>query len=187
MSTLTQEQRSALVAELNRSHAMLLDAARGLNEAQMQWRSEPGRWSVAECLEHVALVEQLLGQRMQRIVSAQEDADAPKRLAGRELLAREIALDRANKRQAPEPARPTGRFRSLDEFDAHFAPLRLEIIRFVETTDAPLHTLVDAHPAFGDLSGHQWLCFLSAHTERHAAQAREVREAPGFPPSDVPS
>jgi hypothetical protein len=187
MSTLTAEQRAALEAELERSRQVLMDAGRGLTATQWTWKPAPDRWSVAECLEHVAIVETLLSGRLARMVAAQADADAAARVAGREEVAQKAGASRETKRQAPEMARPSARFSSLEEFDAHFTPLRVQTIEFVRTSDAPLHALVEQHPAIGELSAHQWLWFLSSHCERHAAQAQEVRADPAFPPSDVPS
>jgi uncharacterized damage-inducible protein DinB len=181
MDTLTPEQRSALTEELLRSRQLLLEAGAGLSAAQWNWKAGPERWSVAECLDHVAIVEKMLTGRMQRIAAAQPDAEARGRVAGREDFVVRGAKSRENKRQAPEMARPTARFGSLEEFDEHFAPLRQANIDFVNTTQAPLHALVEPHMALGEMSGHQWLWFLSAHCERHAAQAREVRATEGFP------
>jgi uncharacterized damage-inducible protein DinB len=181
MSLLTVEQRHALVQELERSRQALLDAGAGLSPAQWNWKAAPDRWSVAECLDHVAIVEQMLAGRMARIAAAAPDAEAGARVAGREELIVKGGRSRENKRTAPEMARPTARFASLAEFDAHFTPLRQANIDFVKTTQAPLHVLIEPHPALGDMSGHQWLWFLSAHCDRHTAQAREVRETEGFP------
>ena len=187
MSKLTSEQRAALVADLERSRQLLLTTASGLTPAQWNWKPTPDSWSVAECLDHVAIVEQLLNSRLARMVAAEADAEAAQRVAGRESVATLGGRSRENKRQAPEMARPTARFATLAEFEEHFTPLRLQTITFVQTTEAPLHALVEPHPALGELSAHQWLWFLSAHSERHAAQAQEVRQAPNFPPSDVAS
>jgi hypothetical protein len=187
MSKLTDEQRAALTDELNRTHRILIEAGEGLTTSQWTWKAAPDRWSVAECLEHVALVEQLFTARLTRMATEPTDSEAAARVTGREELARQVGRSRETKRTAPEAARPSGRFASLDEFNAHFKPLRAGVIEFVQTCDAPLHEAVQAHPALGELSGHQWLILLNAHCERHAAQAREVRATPGFPPSDVAS
>ncbi len=187
MSTLTAEQRAALEADLERSRQVLIEAGRGLTASQWTWKPAPDRWSVAECLEHVAIVETLLSGRLNRMVGAQVDEEAAARVVGREAAAQKAGTSREAKRQAPEMARPAARFGSVEEFDAHFTPLRVQTIEFVRTSDAPLHALVEAHPAIGELSAHQWLWFLSAHCERHAEQAKEVRADPAFPPSDVAS
>lgn len=185
MHTLTADQRAALIGELERSHIALLNAARGLTSTQFIWKPAPDRWSVAETLEHVALVEGLFQGRLNRMSSAEPSGEAAERLAGKSEAVVQAGRNREIKRSAPGPAQPQGVFTTFEAFEAHFTPLRQRSITFVQTTDAPLHAVTEVHGALGELSGHQWLCLLAAHCERHTAQAHEVRATPGFPASDI--
>jgi hypothetical protein len=182
MHTLTADQRSALAAELERTHAALLHAARGLTSTQFTWKPAPDRWSVAETLEHVALVEGLFQGRLNRMSAAEASDEVAQRVAGRSEAVARAGRNRETKRNAPTPSQPKGVFTTFEAFEAHFTPLRLWSISFVQTSQAPLHAVTEVHPALGELSGHQWLCLLSAHCERHTEQAHEVRVTPGFPP-----
>lgn len=187
MYTLTPEQRDAIVRELERSQNALLGAARGLTPAQLTWKSSPERWSIAENLEHVALAEVLFQGRLDRMSEAEPSAETVQRVAGKEEATISAGRDRHTKRMARGPALPNGNITSFEAFEAHFTPLRQQSIAFVQSTNAPLHAVTEVHHALGELSGHQWLCLLSAHCERHAAQAQEVRATPGFPFRDVTS
>lgn len=185
MHTLTEQERQAAIAALERSRDLLLEAGRGLTPAQFTWKPAPESWSVAETMEHVALVEGLFQGRLNRMSGSEALANASgetaERLAGREEFIEKAARSRENKRQAPPPALPQGAFTEFAAFEAHFASLRGQSIDFVRKTQAPLHGVFETHPALGDLTGHQWLCLMSAHSERHADQAREVRATAGFP------
>lgn len=181
MHTLTPDQRTALATELERSHAALLDAARGLTSSQFTWKPAPERWSVAETLEHIALVETLFQGRLNRMSAADPSTEAAERVASRTETIAQAGRNRATKRNAPSPAQPQGVFTTFETFELHFTPLRQRSVAFVQTTDAPLHALTEAHPALGELSGYQWLRLLSAHCDRHTEQAHEVRATPGFP------
>src|SRR5215813_10672991 len=55
--TLSQEERTKAVAELEGSKKAFLDATKGLSEAQWNFKAAPDRWSIAECAEHIALAE----------------------------------------------------------------------------------------------------------------------------------
>jgi hypothetical protein len=182
MHTLTADQRTAITGELERSHAALLNAARGLTSIQFTWKPAPDRWSVAETLEHIALVESLFQGRLNRMSAAEPSTEAAERVAGRSETIAQAGRNRATKRNAPSPALPQGAFTTFEAFEIHFTPLRQRSISFVQTTDAPLHALTEAHAALGELSGYQWLRLLAAHCERHIEQAHEVRATPGFPP-----
>jgi DinB superfamily len=185
MHTLTADQRTALSEELERTQAALLNAARGLTSAQFTWKPSPDRWSVAETLEHIALVEGLFQGRLNRMSAAEASGEAAERVAGRSESVARAGRNRGTKRNAPTPAQPKGVFTTFEAFQIHFTPLRQRSIAFVQTTAAPLHAVTEVHPALGELSGHQWLCLLAAHCERHTEQAHEVRATPGFPQSDV--
>ena len=185
MHTLTAEQRKAITEELERSRATLLSAARGLSSAQFTWKPAPDRWSVAETLEHVALVEGLMQGRLNRMSGAEASDEAAERVRPKSETLVQVVRNRQTKRNAPGPAQPQGAFTTFEAFEEHFIPLRQISISFVQTTDAPLHAVTQVHPALGELSGHQWLCLLSAHCDRHTEQAHEVRATPGFPSGEL--
>jgi uncharacterized damage-inducible protein DinB len=186
MHTLTADQRTSIAGELERTHSALLNAARGLTSTQFTWKPAPDRWSVAETLEHVGLVEGLFQGRLTRMSATEASGETAERLAGKSEAVVRAGRNRETKRNAPPPAQPQGVFTTFEAFEAHFTPLRRWSITFVQTTDAPLHGVTEVHGALGELSGHQWLCLLAAHCERHIAQAHEVRATAGFPPGDAP-
>ena len=159
-----------------------------LSEAQGRWRPEPGRWSVAECLAHLA-------------------ATARQYEPGLEKAARTV---RSRGRQLPGPYRPSWFGRQLAGF---MEPGRGARVRTSATLTPPSGvTLADAARAFAEaqrmlqatldmttgldldsatlrspvlpvlrLSLGTVLAMLTAHERRHLAQARRVIEATGFP------
>jgi hypothetical protein len=181
MNTLSGEQRAALIADLEKSRDDAIAAGEGLSAAQWTWKPSPESWSIGECLEHIAIVERLIVGRVERMIGAEATPDAAAPLADREASIASSARNREHKRQAPEFAKPSGKVASLEEFKGAFEPKRGQAIALIETTEAPLHALVEPHAALGPMTAHQWIWFLSGHCERHAAQAREVRTTPGFP------
>jgi hypothetical protein len=77
--------------------------------------------------------------------------------------------------QSPPHALPAGRFASLAEALQTFTVARGRTIEFIET--APnLRALQVTHPFFGQVSGHELAAIMAAHSVRHAAQIREIRE-----------
>lgn len=151
MHTLTLDERTAITGDLERSHASLLNAARGLTSAQFTWKPAPDRWSVAEILEHVALVEGLFQGRLSRMSAATASDEAAERVAGKVETIVRAGRSRESKRLAPPPAQPQGAFTTFEAFESHFTPLRHRSGHFVQTTTAPLHALTDVHGALGEL------------------------------------
>ena len=135
MHTLTADQRKTIMAELERSHAALLNAARGLTSAQFTWKPAPDRWSVAETLEHIALVEGLFQGRLNRMSAAEASPaayeEAAERVAGKAETVAQAGRNRTIRRNAPPAAQPQGKFTTFELFDAHFTPLRRQSILFV--------------------------------------------------------
>lgn len=129
------------------------------------------RWSVAEVLEHLAIVEERTVTLMQPFVA---NAPALDGAATPTPLDRTALRDRAQKVSAPEMIHPTG----AEDAEAIWQRLQrsrdslLALIDLCEGRD--LATIERTHPALGRIDGYQWLTSIGAHEERHAAQIVEI-------------
>ena len=54
---LTDPERLVAMTEMTTSHDKLLAALDGLSKAQLDYKSSPDSWSIAECTEHLAISE----------------------------------------------------------------------------------------------------------------------------------
>ena len=54
---MSAEDRQHLMAHLQMTEQWLADEVRGLSPAQLSFRSAPDRWSVRECVSHLAVAE----------------------------------------------------------------------------------------------------------------------------------
>jgi len=174
---MTPAERARAVASLDESRERLLATVRKLSPSQLAFKPTADRWSVAECVEHIILVESSILRAIEKTV--QESADLPKNaLEDDALLAR--AVDRSEPVKGPERLMPTGRW-SDDELFREFEAARKRTADFASTTSASLRESGFAHPRFGLLDCYQWLLLIPAHGERHRAQAEEVMASPEFP------
>lgn len=167
---------SELIEQLQKTRDTFLSGVSGISDAQAKFKPAPDRWSIEECAEHVALVENGLLMRLTQESTASEHLERPERQA--EL--RKLGFDRGSKRQAPERARPTGRFGSLSKALEQFAANREKTIGYVRDTSEDLHARAVVHP-IGAMTCHELVVLMSAHTLRHLEQIREVQAAPGYP------
>src|SRR3981189_2359020 len=62
--TLTQADKEKGAKYLEETRDGVVAATKGLSEAQMKFKPAPDRWSVAETLEHIVLVEDALLQNV---------------------------------------------------------------------------------------------------------------------------
>jgi hypothetical protein len=154
------------------------DAVKGLSEAQWKFKPAPDRWSVAEVVEHLALIEDVVRGILGKIPQAPAPAaDRNAKEVDAMLLAK--VADRSTKFQAPEGALPTGRWTPTGALE-HFVASRAQTAALLDSTPGlRAHTI--NHPVFGPLDGYQWIIAVAAHTERHTKQILEVKADPNFP------
>ena len=167
------------LAYLETSKKGVLAVTKGLSEAQWSFKPAPDKWSVAECMEHIAAAEDYIrGMIADNVMKAPgaPDRDIAKIDAG--IMA--MVPDRTNKVQAPEPLKPTNRFASPQGSIQHFVDSRGKTEEFLKSTpdlrghaaDSPVGTKWDAY---------EFVLLIAAHSERHTKQIEEVKANPNFP------
>jgi DinB family protein len=172
---------------LDQTRNGVIGATKGLSEAQWKFKPAPDRWSIAEIVEHMVLVQELvLGPVREQlakspVVSTDRDykhVDA--------VIVNQIP-DRLQKFQAPEMIQPTGRWEpsaALDRLLKDYSRLS----DYLDSTPDLRQHLVEAPPlkavskgAYDSMDGYQWVLAAGAHTERHTKQILEVKADPNFP------
>jgi len=164
-----------VLARLDQTRRELGLAVEAIPVTSRDLRPGPHRWSVAEIVEHLALVEVryttivadslVAVRRLARPADGSARAPLPERVET--LMANRSAL-----RPAPEPFLPTGvpfdtAWTRAGEARAAFRALLMGV------DGLALHEAVYDHPRFGALNAHQWVEFVAAHERRHIDQVRE--------------
>jgi hypothetical protein len=171
------------------------DAARAvagdLTEAQSNWKPSPEQWSVAQCLEHLAVATKgfdkyfsaALKHARSKPQITSPPAYKPTRLGG--WLARHVAPESPRKLRAPKMFRPADASAIQGSLQM-FLDEQQKFIDFVRrcpgidynktrirspVTPLMRYSLADA------------FVITVLHAQRHLAQARRVRERPEFPQS----
>lgn len=144
-------------------------------------RPGEGRWSVADVVEHLGLIEQRVAKLLAMRVSAARASgvgpDPETSSVVDSYPNPERALDRVTKLQAPEPVRPSG---ALDAAAGAQALDQARVSLLSALRDAngvSLENLVQSHPVFGPLNMYHWMVLAGLHDSRHAAQIREIGES----------
>ena len=168
--------REELIQSLQQTRDAFLAGVSGISDVQGKFKPAPDRWSIEECAEHVALVELGMMARLTQEATPSDHVERPERQAE---LAR-LGRDRSGKRNAPERARPTGRFGSLSNALQQFSANRDKTIAYLRDCGEDLHARTVVHP-IGAMTCHELVVLMSNHTLRHLEQVREVQSAPGYP------
>lgn len=173
--TLTQHEREYAMSHLHASRKMFLDAVAGLTPEQWNYKPAPDRWSAAECAEHITLSEDFIfGLIQNQLMKSPAAPEKRAEVKGKDEAVVQQIPDRSHKFNAPEPLVPKRRWTDPAQMIAHFKESRDAHIHYVDTTQDDLRDHFLQHPAMGILDGYQWILLMSAHTERHTAQIKEV-------------
>jgi len=176
MAELTPEERSSALVELEASRQGLLEALAGVTEEQWSRRPSPDRWSIGECAEHVAAAELPLSRFFASGARSEPSEEERREIRGKDDFVRRFLRDRSQRGEAPERIRPKGRFATREETIRTFEERRAANLAYVRETSEPLRDRYAPHPFAGVIDGYQWILFLAAHTDRHAAQILETKK-----------
>lgn len=180
--SLDKHDREFGMSALHASRKLFLDSVAGLTPAQWNYKPSPTSWSIAECAEHIALSEGFIFDiATVKMMQTPTTPDKASEVKGKDELILKVIPDRSKKAQAPEPIKPTGRWKTPQEAVTAFKKERDAHILYVESTQDPLRTHFMAHPAVGLIDSYQWILLMAAHTERHTNQILEVKASPGYP------
>jgi hypothetical protein len=178
-ASLTEAEKNEGLAQLERTRAGVIEATKGLSEAQWRFKPAPDRWSVAEVVEHIALSEDMLFENTSKNVMNAPAGKADRDPKAGDKIVLSVIPDRTNKAKAPDPLVPTGRWTPQESLE-HFLKSRARTVEYLKSTPG-LRDHVVASPIGEPLDAYQWLLFISAHSERHTKQMLEVKADPNFP------
>jgi hypothetical protein len=205
-SRLDDSDRAYLIAHLEMTRQFVIDTTQGLTREQWGYSPGPGRWSIAQCVDHLAHTEDyvfvmvrdrlLKSEKPIEVFGPGESSDItvpPGRLprAADALLIRAMTDRTAAVGRPPEPPleviAPRKDIQDPQTALDAFLKVRSATISYIRTTQDDLRghytyaPLPGYYPEFQFHDGYQWLLRMSAHTERHLMQIHEVKASSGFP------
>ena len=176
---ITAAERQFLLDHLDKTKRDFLASIQGLTQAQWNYK-EAGRWSIAECAEHIVLSDGIiLSLVTDRVLKTPATAPRMGREQDEKVLA--MTLDRSKKGQAPEMLQPKGGFETPAKAAERFELARAKTVDYAKTTNADLRGHALPHPVLKTMDGYQWMLLLSAHSSRHTSQIAEVKASAGYP------
>jgi hypothetical protein len=136
-------------------------------------RPGPNRWSPAEVVHHVAIVERLIARPLRALI---EQARAIGLDPDQSSILAVVQPQRAESRVRRVVTAPTAEPRdtNIATLWNGFAETRRALTDVIVSGDGLALAEVSApHPALGPLTGYGWIAFVGSHAARHAAQIRE--------------
>jgi len=162
---------SALFSELSRAQSQFLQAADAVPSEY--WKTSPGdgRWSAAELVAHLFMVERAVIEKADRV-----SQHPPKQIPFFKKFHIPMALveSRWVRRKSPMPINQE----TLTDKEAMLARLRevreRSLAFLEEVRNRDLREYYWKHPALGMLNTYGWIRFIAAHEIRHTKQMREI-------------
>jgi DinB superfamily len=179
--TLTQQERDFAIQFMVQTRDSILIDVKGLSAAQLNFKADSTRWSVAQCVEHIALAEAFLTMTYQQALQSPADPSKRDSIKYTDQQIIHFLTDRSRKFQAPDMLKPG---RTYDSFQASldsFAARRNRNIEFIRTTNADLRDHYNTTLGLGTIDDYQVVLFMVSHSKRHTLQLEEVKANPNFP------
>jgi DinB superfamily len=164
-----------LLAYVDRETAHLREVYESVPPDRRNVRTDPARWSPAEIVKHLAIVDQRIVQRLAALAE-QARALPPETDASASLPAPLIArvLDRSGRFKTSPAAEPVDV--DPDRVWEELMLARRALADAAAKADGLALGGVSApHPALGSFNGYEWIAFVGAHAARHADQMRETQ------------
>ena len=178
-----------IVAEAEKNNATANDLVQGLTEEQLNWKPDATQWSVAQCLEHLAVTsKQFNGYFKQLIEGARlkwpTNGAIPYRpsLVGGWLI-KQVVPETTRKVPAPKVFKPSDSS-SIHDALGLFLKQQEEFVRFVRESEGVDYNRARLRSPVTPLMRYSLadaFVVTIVHGYRHLAQANRVKAMPNFP------
>src|SRR5215469_12635510 len=178
---MTDQDREHLLVHFEMRGEMLAEQVRVLSQAQLEFKASPDRWSIRECVSHLAVAEPDYWRDLMKQVKAPPDMKG-KKSAATDADVMWYGIDRVVHTKTGGGHEKVDTYKDLSVALAKFQALRATMIEYIKTTqdDMRAHSFrfaKDDEP----IDSWQWMLEISTHAERHIQQIREIKADPSFP------
>jgi len=180
-TTLTNKERKFAVDHLKETKENLLQAVKGLSDAQLAFKPAPEAWSVQECVAHITLAEEGIWKMTAQTLQQPANPEKRSNIQTSDEALLKMITSREQKVKADEALQPSAaQWPNVESALKHFKATRQKNIKYVKTSTEDFRNHVAELP-FGALDAYQLVLLLSAHTARHTAQINEIKSNPRLP------
>ena len=148
-------------------------------------KPDPERWSVAEVLEHLAIIETRIAGLLNKHVTAARASGVGPDPETSSVVASypnpQAVIDRTNRISAPAPVQPTGTLDATAGIQALVQAHAAMMSSLQNANGVCLTNIMQTHPALGPLNMYHYVVALGLHDQRHAAQIREIGQTLATP------
>ncbi len=179
--SLSKKERKSAINLMKETKTDVLKNVKGLSETQLNFKAAPDKWSVEECMYHIAISEKNLWDLMEATMKAQANPEKRSEMKMTDEQLVKMMEDRSFKVKTNEAFEPKNTpYQSLDEALEAFKSRRADHIKYLKSSTEDMRNHVAQMP-FGWLDCYQLCLMIAAHSNRHSQQINEIKADPAFP------
>jgi hypothetical protein len=180
-SSISKKERKTAVSLMKETKADLLKDVKGLSGTQLNFKAAPDRWSIKECVYHIAISEKNLWDLMENTLKAPSNPEKRSEIKMTDEQLVKMMEDRSFKVKTNEAFEPKNTpYKTLEEALDDFRQRRADHIKYLKLTTEDLRNHVAQMP-FGALDCYQLCLMIASHSNRHTQQLNEVKADPNYP------
>ncbi|SEL05222.1 DinB superfamily protein [Paenibacillus sp. cl141a] len=141
----------------------------GLSGDRLNQQKDLNSWSISQVCQHLFKTEELYVVAIKRGLKSKEDSFIENKSV-------EFLLDRSQKLEAPDIAKPTDEFLEHEEIIEKLNNSRQKLLELLNTVEdeSVLSRRHFIHPVFKEMLLIDWLKSLYLHEQRHINQIHEI-------------
>jgi uncharacterized damage-inducible protein DinB len=160
----------SLMAENIKIRKVVLDSVAGLSDEQANQKPDPEKWSIAQVLVHLYLMERGLSKWIPATLKNGEEHMTDQKPI-------HLVPNRTKKVKAPANFEPRDEFTTLEAICAKLSQSRDDLNKALEGVSVEqLEKKALPHPVFGPMSLKQWVELIGLHEKRHLEQIEEIKQ-----------
>lgn len=180
-TSISKQERKTAISLMKDTKADAVKSVKGLSEAQLNFKAAPDKWSVKECMYHIAISEKNLWDMMEATMKVPANPEKRSEIKTTDEQLIKMMEDRSFKVKTVAAFEPVNTpYKSLDEAVEAFKSRRAEHIKYMKSTTEDMRNHVIQMP-FGWLDCYQLCLMVGSHSNRHTQQINEVKADPAFP------
>jgi hypothetical protein len=168
-------ERQRLIAHFEMTESWLADEVTHLTPEQLKFRPSPKAWNILDCVEHLDLAE---AEYWKMFNSAMAAPATRKRSPSTDIDRMWYGIDRTERTKTVPSETPKATYSDLGRALKDFQTARATMLTYIRTSqdDWRHHFIPD-----WNRDAYQWLLMISAHSQRHILQIREIKHNPAYP------
>jgi hypothetical protein len=180
-SGVSRKEKKTAAKFLKVTEKGVLNAVKRLSKKQLEFKPAPDKWSVEDCMKHIAATEIGLWQMTESNIKQTANPEKRSEIKMSDEDVMKNIEDRSRKVKTFPPFEPQNTvYKTLDEAINSFKENRGKLIDYIKNSEADLRNHVATLPV-GSFDCYQMILFIGAHSNRHMQQIEEVKADPNFP------